>query len=172
MRGHTDDRGAAENSARRRRVEIVLPHVHAVGRGQLRDVGAIVHDDDRARLVRALHDILAHAEELAARRVLASDLNEAGAAREVRVGQRGHRPSRPASHLVVDDGVERGQVQTASARFLSLSVAGAKRSMNFVLNRPARKSGSFRMRRCIGIVVLTPSTTDISSARFMRTIAS
>jgi len=47
--------------------------------------------------------------------MFASDLDESGAAREVRVGEIRDPPSRPASDLVVDDGVERGKGQTASA---------------------------------------------------------
>src|SRR5262249_44276719 len=60
---------------------------------------------------------------------------------------------------------------TASAR---RPVAGRerKRSMNDVLSLPATNSGSFRIRRCSGIVVLIPSITVISSVRFMRAIAS
>src|SRR5262249_60765802 len=47
-----------------------------------------------------------------------------------------------------------------------------KRSMNDVLSLPATNSGSFRMRRCSGTVVLIPSMTLISSVRFIRAIAS
>ena len=47
-----------------------------------------------------------------------------------------------------------------------------KRSMNDVLSLPATNSGSFRIRRCSGIVVLMPSMTVISSVRRMRAIAS
>ena len=47
-----------------------------------------------------------------------------------------------------------------------------KRSMNAVLSLPATKSGSVRILRCSGIVVLMPSMTVISSVRRMRAIAS
>src|SRR6202007_713278 len=46
------------------------------------------------------------------------------------------------------------------------------RSMIPVSNFPARKSGSARIFRCSGIVVYTPSTINISSARAMREHAS
>ena len=45
-------------------------------------------------------------------------------------------------------------------------------SINPVSNFPDRKSSSARIFRCSGIVVYTPSTINISSARDMREIAS
>src|SRR5216684_2827258 len=45
-------------------------------------------------------------------------------------------------------------------------------SMKWVLNFPAANSGSARIRRCKGIEVLMPSMTNISSALFIRPIAS
>jgi len=44
--------------------------------------------------------------------------------------------------------------------------------MKPVSRRPAWKSGSSRMRRCSGMLVLMPSTTDICRQRRMRAIAS
>src|SRR5688572_8740813 len=107
--------------------------MYAIGGGQHRNVGTIVHDHESAGLACAGNEVPAHLQQGAAWCVLTSNLDKAGAAREIRVGERWHRPSRSASHLVVDDGVQTGEVQTASARFLSLSVTGANRSMNFVL---------------------------------------
>jgi len=44
--------------------------------------------------------------------------------------------------------------------------------MNEVLKWPAIKSGSCRIRRCSGIVVLIPSMVVISRVRRIRAIAS
>src|ERR1700757_250504 len=55
--------------------------------------------------------------------------------------------------------------------FAAIAGCARKRSMNLVSKLPARKSGSRMMRRCSGIVVKIPSTTNISSARDMRAMA-
>src|ERR1700676_928220 len=47
-----------------------------------------------------------------------------------------------------------------------------KRSINFVSNFPAMKSGSERMRWCSGIEAWMPCTMNISRARFIRAILS
>ena len=60
---------------------------------------------------------------------------------EICVGERRHCPSRPASHLVVDDGVERREVQTASARFLSLSVARGESLHELRAQAPGKEIG-------------------------------
>src|SRR5204863_5101958 len=137
---------------------------------------AIVHDHRGANFMRTLHHVLHHTKKGCARRGLGANLNEARASGETGGGHSRHGEARPRDEVGVNDGVERRKRQTASARFFCSPgfspVFGAKRSMKPVLSRPARKSASLRIFKCIGIVVLTPSTTDISSARRIRTIAS
>jgi hypothetical protein len=103
--------------------------------------------------------------------VFTADLKEARAPRETGVRQSGHRPAGPPGDLVVDDHVESREVQTASARLFLAAGRHGERSMNLVLSRPAMKSGSFRIRRCMvnGLHALDHRHL---SARFMRTIAS
>src|SRR5688572_16339165 len=162
MGRNADDGRTAEDAPRINRLEVLLSHMHAVGARQQRDISAIVHDHAGTGRTRERDDLLAHRQEGTARGLLAADLDETGTAGEVRLSEAGNRPACGTRDLIVDDGVQRRTYQTASARFFfSCAPGGAKRSMNLVLNRPARKSGSLRMRRFIGIVVLTPSCKAI-----------
>jgi hypothetical protein len=71
-----------------------------------------------------------------------------------------------AARAAVGDGVNGRESKSQP------EAVAAKRSMKWVESLPAMKSGSSRIRRCSGIVVLMPSTTKKSSARRPRPIAS
>src|SRR6185436_13446641 len=133
--------------------------------------------------IRALHGV----EELAIRQVLLADLEEAdsggeeppgviedagrtrGATRADRVDRGKANQSQVLSPQSSSRGAGRGWRISGG---IGRQEAAANRSMNRVESRPSTKSGSSRIRRCIGMVVLIPSTTNRSSARRAREIAS
>src|SRR6185295_19019945 len=141
---------------------------------EARDVSAIVDDDLRAAAMGGAHDGGRRVEQLGPGHRLGSKLEKPCAAVEERVGQIEELPAGSRRGIGVDDGAQRVRSRyTASARRPPLVLGRArKRSMNEVLSLPATNSGSASTRRCSGIVVLIPSTTVISSVRFIRAIAS
>src|SRR5262249_34541680 len=135
------------------------------------DVGPVVDDDNGPGIPRQLADPDGRFEQPPGRRALRTDLQEPRAAGQIRGGEIRKRPARAAGRLLVQDGAKRAD-HTASASGWRGSGRPRKRSTNEVLTLPAAKSGSFRIRRWRGIVVLIPSMTVISSVRRMRAMAS
>src|SRR5262245_26668284 len=132
--------------------------MYAICAGELRDVCSIVDDEDRAAFTSQRHGGSGKLEERGAGKMLRANLQEARAAAQARAGEIDCRPASRISRICIDDDVERLESdagQTASARRPPPG-RDWKRSMNDVLRRPAWKSGSARIRRCIGIVVLMP----------------
>ena len=176
VRGEPDHRRFTQHFACRRGGQIFLTHVHTGGAAQPRDVGAIVNNDNGPVRSSQLDDPIAHCQIFAAAQPLRPDLEKSCAASQARPREVGHAPTRGLGRISVKDGVQAGKVpisnaQTASASF-PWPLVLLNRSMNDVLSLPAMKSGSCRMRRCSGMVVLTPSMTAMSSVRRIRAIAS
>src|ERR1019366_1290374 len=161
----------SHHRTRRLGTQILLPEVHAVRAGEPCYVRAIVDDDACTGRVGALDNQRRRVEQPAARGVLRAHLQERRAAGETRRREIDERPPRGGGDLGVNDGVERREDHTASASRPARGRA-RKGSMNDGLSLPGMNSGSARMRRGMGMLVLMPSMTVISSVRFMRAIAS
>ena len=145
-----------------------------------REVGAVVDDDRRADTARRMRDDrVAEVEERAGRRAAwrGAECSVAPPSRK-RAREIERRPAGARRRVDVEDRVQSGN-RSVDDRLRALRqrpggswLLGMNRSMNAVLSRPAWKSGSLRIFRCSGTVVLMPSMTVISSVRRMRAIAS
>ena len=96
-----------DDGADLRRRQIVLPDVHASGPREPRDVGAIVHDDRRARCRGASDDRGGRLQEVAAGELLGANLQQPGAAGQARRGVVDEGPAGPGADIRVADDVER-----------------------------------------------------------------
>ena len=143
-----------------------------------RDIGAIVDHHVGAGRTRQRRDRLGQREQVAPP---PSSWRAICSRRAPRSRQRPRRPQRrasgPRADPGIDDGVEARQHDGRHGRGCSgrlgqrrgTCAGGANRSMKCVLSRPATKSGSLRIFRWSGMLVLMPSMTVIpvsaSSAR-------
>ena len=174
--GVTDDRAGSEQAAcsgRResppapRALPLRLPERH---------VHAIVHDHARAMRSAASTRCSVCSRNAADERCFARNwIRRAPPSRNARARLATSQPARLGG-IDVENGVKSNRTDVLRAYTASASgpdfAFGTKRSMNAVPSRPATKSGSARILRCRGTVVLMPSMTVISSVRRMRAIAS
>jgi len=139
--------------------------------GNARHIRAIVHDD-RGGAAGHRNDRIGDVERPLQRTRFGSKLKARRAAVENGAREIQNSPAMRGGDFNVEDRVEPGQRHTASRRRSPFRAGDWNRSMNDVLRFPAWKSGSARILRCMGIVVLMPSITVISRVRRMRAIAS
>src|ERR1700758_326010 len=165
--------------------QVVLPDVYAVEPGSQTQIGAVIHDEADEMIgsgVPHFSPILGEVGILTLGREPSSQfarllqrnpripgfiaiLNQLAASCHDFSGCGNHRVDFPET-VRIEDGVEPRKPHTHFPFF------ARKRSMKPVSILPARKSGSAKIFRCSGMVVYTPSTMNISSARAMRDIAS
>src|SRR5271166_1167255 len=177
VRGYAKDTFVADHCARALRRKVILADMRSVVNSGNADVGAIVHDKGHAIAQRTadLARLLQHLARCSNLVSILQDSHASGGELACIVNDRGRRVQRRREAPDVEDGVKLRQQKPLSHTVGSshASLAGPrKRSMNFVSKLPARKSGSAMMRRCSGMLVKMPSTTNISKARDMREIAS
>ena len=83
--------------------------MHAVGPRQPRDVDPVIHDQPRARGVRARHDIAGALKALCRGRCFVAELQEAGAASQEGLEDRERLEPPLAAQINVEYGIETGQ---------------------------------------------------------------
>jgi hypothetical protein len=96
VRRDADESAGAQHRARDRDRHVVLPEVDAIGVDGRRDVGPVVHDEERAGGARRRADRESRVVERARRRTLEPQLEQPRATGEIRVGEC-LRLSRPVS---------------------------------------------------------------------------
>ena len=102
MRRQSDHRTGSHDVTNGSGRKVILTDVHAVRAGQPRDVCAIVDDDTRAGVVRALGDVRGLFEQRAAAHRLRANLQQRCPAIEARRREVEHRPSRAGRPIGVD----------------------------------------------------------------------
>src|SRR5262249_55414406 len=137
-------------------------------RGHARDVDAVVDEHTRAEVAAHSCHRLDLWHQFPIGHGLFPDLHAADPDLEEPRGDLGVRGERGSGRGVsIRDRVDPGKADGHAGSDPSQADA-ANRSMKWVESFPSMKSGSSRIRRCSGIVVLIPSTTKKSSARRPR----
>jgi hypothetical protein len=86
--------------------QIVLPDVDAIRTREPRDVRTIVHDEERVRRVRSVHDGRREVEEFAGRETFGAELKERRPAREEGPRQIERLPPSALGDIDINNGIE------------------------------------------------------------------